>query len=185
MQATSYQTWMHTTNQIFNILTLKFYRIMKKERKDWAQLDVNALEEIRKERDELKEKCEVMARDAASMTEEFVRLKKEISSLKGQNTRLKRDVERYKQLDCEGDKLNEKRIKEIDYLKDMLEEAKRIVGNKQKVIDGLNDQTMELRGAISQQESQIKDLRGELGAYEANTEWFNGLPWWRKAFTKL
>ena len=141
--------------------------------------------ELARDYDEMKEKCDDLVKNGVEMGERIVSLKKEIASLKGQNTRLKRDVEHYKQLDKEGDELNERRIAEIDDLKDKLKEAERCVHGKERVIDGLNDQAMGLRETILTQEALIKDLRGDLTAYEANTEWFNALPWWKKMFTKL
>jgi len=141
--------------------------------------------ELARDYDEMKEKCDALVKNGTEMGEKIVSLKKEIASLKGQNTRLKRDVEHYKQLNKEGDELNEQRIAEINDLKDKLKEAERCVRGKDRVIDGLNDQTLGLRETILTQETLIKDLRGDLKAYEANTDWFNALPWWRKPFAKM
>lgn len=134
---------------------------------------------------QLEESEHLIMKDRDRLLAENASLKHQLGGFMRSNAEYKKKVEHYKQLDKEGDELNERRIAEIDDLKDKLKEAERCVHGKERVIDGLNDQAMGLRETISAQEALIKDLRGDLTAYEANTEWFNALPWWKKMFTKL
>lgn len=113
-------------------------------------------------------------------------LKRSVASYKSANTMLKRkvdeltkDVERYKALDAEGDKLNEKRLSENESMKIALDAKDKVIKEKEGVIRGLNEQVgslskqvMSLNDTLVKKSTEIQDLNALL-EYER-------LPWWKK-----
>ena len=97
-----------------------------------------------------------------------VQFQNELKSLKQQKENLEARIEHYKQLDLEGDELNEKRIVEIE--------------EKNKVIDGLQAQVQELAAKNAELVSKLnanQDIIDELELTVAELK----TPWWKKIFS--
>lgn len=84
----------------------------KKDIKQQVRSDVTMLEELTK----LKKDIETYKQVGEQMGEEILSLKRQNAGLKGQNKKLQERVKHYKQLDLEGDELNEEKIAKIEML---------------------------------------------------------------------
>jgi predicted nucleic acid-binding Zn-ribbon protein len=77
----------------------------------------------------------------------------------------------------EADELNEQKAATIDELRKTVEE-------KDRVIAGLQSQIAELNKRIAKNEKNIQDLTGELDVAIANYDYVCGLPWYQRMFFK-
>lgn len=116
---------------------------------------------------DLEQRIALMDADNSALATDLEHWKKVAAGLKGRNKQLSERVEHYKQLDLEGDKLNEKRLAEIE--------------EKNKVIEGLQEQVNELAIKNKELENEVnakQDLidECELTIHELQT------PWWKKIF---
>ena len=105
--------------------------------------------------------------DNEELIKENASLKKQISGFKTSNANYKKQIAHLKQLDKEGDELNEKRLKEL--------------AEKDKVIRGLQEQVNYLTQKYTKMTNDLDELRDE------NTGLNNDLkiakmPWWKKVF---
>jgi chromosome segregation ATPase len=123
----------------------------------------------------LEEVIAVMDANNSALAEDLEHWKKVAAGLKGRNKQLSERVEHYKQLDLEGDRLYEKRLAEIDVLKQGIKE-------KDVVINGPESQAKEMSDTLKKQASRIEELKGDLSVAEANLEYYKSLPWWKKLF---
>ena len=106
------------------------------------------------------------ANDSALVTD-LAHWKKVAAGLKGRNKQLSERVEHYKQLDLEGDELNEKRLAEIE--------------EKNKVIEGLQAQVNKLVIKNKELESEVSAKQDLIGEYELTIHELQ-TPWWKKIF---
>lgn len=84
----------------------------KKDIKQQVRSDVTMLEELTR----LKKDIEAYKQSGEQMGEEILSLKRQNAALKWHNKKLRERVEHYKQLDLEGDELNEEKIAKIEML---------------------------------------------------------------------
>ena len=151
---------------------------MKKGTKDWSQLE-QTVKDLQKQNRELKEDYTKMCSMHDDAIKEIVSLKRSVTSYKGANSKLKKEVEMYKNLDLEGDELYEKRIAETDKLKLALEAKDKALKEKESVISGLNEQVYKLsqqvqtlKDSVAKKNADIQDLNALLD--------YEKLPWWKK-----
>lgn len=116
---------------------------------------------------DLEQRIALMDANDSALVTDLEHWKKVAAGLKGRNKQLSKRVEHYKQLDLEGDELNEKRLAEIE--------------EKNKVIEGLQEQVNELAIKNKELENEVnakQDLidECELTIHELQT------PWWKKIF---
>ena len=84
----------------------------KKDIKQQVRSDVTMLEELK----QLKQDLEAYKQDGEKMGKEILSLKRQNAGLRSQNKKLQERVKHYKQLDLEGDELNEEKIAKIEML---------------------------------------------------------------------
>lgn len=110
-----------------------------------------------------------------NIEQEVLFLRKQNASLRGLNASLKKEVERYKRLDREGDEMNERNISYIEGMKST-------ISDKEKTIVGLQSQVLELNKVVSEKDARIEQLAGDISVAEANLEYYKSQPWYRKIF---
>ncbi len=153
---------------------------MKKGTKDLSQFE-RTVDDLQKKNRELKDDYTKMCSMFDDATKEIVALKRSVTSYKSSNSKLKKEVERYKNLDLEGDHLYENRIAEVENLKTELASKEKLVKEKENVIDGLNSQVGSLSQQIMTLKESIVKKNAEIKDYEAMLE-YERLPWWKKMF---
>ena len=134
---------------------------------------------------DLDQRIALMDADNSALAVDLEHYKKVAAGLKGRNKQLSERINHYKELDLEGDKLYEKAIREAETLRIAICGKDKKIADQSKTIDGLYSQISSLKETIASHEAEIKDLKGDAKATEANIEWFNTLPWWRKMFFKM
>ena len=128
----------------------------------------------------------IMQDDHKQLVKELDGLKKSNASLRGYNTLLKKKVEQYKQLDKEGDELNEQKAARIDSLKKSLDEALLETESVAKELDQTKDALKTAREQIDNlYRPNIYELTDKLCALQANIEWYNSKPWYYRMFKKF
>lgn len=140
---------------------------------------------------ELKEKCAALTTSGEEMGREINLLKETLGGYRTSNANYRRHIDALKEkvehltvLNREGDELNERRIAEIERLKVMLCSKDTTIERKDKVIAGLQSQVQELNEAIKEQTDRIVKLKGYAAIAEANLEYYQSLPWYKKLFKK-
>lgn len=116
---------------------------------------------------DLEERIALMDADHSALVTDLEHWKKVAAGLKGRNKQLSKCVEHYKQLDLEGDELNEKRITEID--------------EKNKVIEGLQAQVYELTTTNKVLKMEVKAKQDLIDECEVTILELQ-TPWWKKIF---
>lgn len=134
---------------------------------------------------DLEQLIALMDADNSALCADLEHYKKVAAGLKGRNKQLSERINHYKELDLEGDKLYEKAIREAESLRIAICGKDKKIADQSKTIDGLYSQISSLKETIASHAAEIKDLKGDAKATEANIEWFNALPWWRKMFFKM
>ena len=119
-------------------------------------------------------------------------LSRQISGFKTSNANYKKQIAHLKQLDKEGDELNEKRIAEMDVMrKNHLAEVKQLgqaikekdekIAEKDKVVNGLQEQVRELIQKKNKLEAEAAANKDYITELEATVEDLRK-PWWKKLF---
>lgn len=130
--------------------------------------------------------------DNEELMKENASLKKQISGFKTSNANYKKQIAHLKQLDKEGDELNEKRIAEMDVIqKNHLAEVKQLgqsikekdekIAEKDKVVNGLQEQVRELIQKKNKLEADAAANKDYITKLEATVEDLRK-PWWKKFF---
>lgn len=108
--------------------------------------------------------------DNQELMKENASLKRQIGGFKASNYRYKKQAK--------NDALYVKSLKnEVARIKDY-------VGEKDRVIAGLQSQITELNKRIANNEKNIQDLTGERDVAIANYDYVCGLPWYQRMFFK-
>ena len=89
-----------------------------------------------------------------SLQEEITHLKRVVAGQKG----------RLQQLSAENERLN------------------RVVKEKDMAIQGLEYQVRDMSETMKKQANRIEELKGDVAVAEANLEYYESLPWWKKIF---
>lgn len=162
-------------------------------------------QDMQKTIDVLKKEGEVMGR-------EIISLKRQIGGYKAANDRYRKDLEKCKkEVYClhaelnkeraygkEGDELNEQKAQRIDTLEKALDDMTEQRGAAIKDVEKVNELNAELskkladkddalstaREQISTMSQNNKDLSDEICALQAQIDWYNNLPWYKKIFVK-
>lgn len=130
--------------------------------------------------------------DNEELMKENASLKKQISGFKTSNANYKKQIAHLKQLNKEGDELNEKRIAEMDVMKkNHLAEIKQLVqtikekdekiAEKNKVVNGLQEQVRELIQKKNKLEAEAAANKDYITELESTVEDIRK-PWWKKFF---
>lgn len=130
--------------------------------------------------------------DNEELMKENASLKKQISGFKTSNANYKKQIAHLKQLDKEGDELNEKRIAEMDVMqKNHLAEVKQLeqsikekdekIAEKDKVVNGLQEQVRELIQKKNKLEAEAAANKDYITELEDTVEDLRK-PWWKKIF---
>ena len=128
---------------------------------------------------------QALEKDKETLLETNLSLKNSVSSYKGANSKLRKEIERLNRLVNEGDEMYEKKLSEAESLRIAICGKDKKIADQSKTIDGLYSQISSLKDTIASHAAEIKDLKGDAKATEANIEWFNSLPWWKKMFFKM
>ena len=130
--------------------------------------------------------------DNEELMKENASLKKQISGFKTSNANYKKQIAHLKQLDKEGDELNEKGIAEMDVMKkNHLAEVKQLeqsikekdekIAEKDKVVNGLQEQVRELIQKKNKLEAEAAANKDYITELEDTIEDLRK-PWWKKIF---
>lgn len=129
----------------------------------------------------LEKEIESYRADGEKLGNEILSLRHSLTSYKGANTKLKYDneqlrgeIERLRKLGREGDELCEQYVGEKEALG-------RMVGEKEKVISGLNSQVSELGDKITGLQKELSELRAERDDLSKALD-YEQRPWWKKLF---
>lgn len=60
------------------------------------------------------------------------------------------------------------------------ERLSRVIGEKDKAIQGLESQVKDMSETMKKQANRIEELKGDVAVAEANLEYYESLPWWKK-----
>ena len=138
----------------------------KKNIKEQVRSDVTMLDESTKFK---------YKEDGERMGSEILSLKRQNAGLKGQNTILKNEVkklqervEHYKQLDLEGDELNEKKIEKIEWLSKELKKANETAEKQSKYVNSLQEKNL----ALGKENASLR----------TTIENYKKMPWYKKVF---
>lgn len=130
--------------------------------------------------------------DNEELMKENASLKKQISGFKTSNANYKKQIAHLKQLDKEGDELNEKRIAEMDVMKknhlaevnqlgQSIKEKDEKIAEKDKVVNGLQEQVRELIQKKNKLEAEAAANKDYIMELEDTVEDLRK-PWWKKIF---
>lgn len=144
---------------------------------------------------EVKERQDLIAalRHAGKeMYDELVSLKRQIGGYKTSKTKMEKkiaelqaQVEHYKELDKEGDELNEKRIAEIDFLKSQNEKREKELQSAKVEIKSLKEVNTTLSRQLAQMENSLDEALVQRDDYRTNYETIMSLPWYKRIFLFL
>lgn len=124
-------------------------------------------------------------------------LQRQNASLRAVNLKLKREAERCKALDIEGDNLYEEKIAECEQLKKELHEARTVkentvpyakVAELEQALESKNSFVESLQGRVQELLVERSRLRDSLDVMESEREsLYNTImelrkPWWRRLF---
>lgn len=155
---------------------------MKKEKKEVVCIDdvSYGIEEVK----ELLQRNEALVTSGEEMGKEITSLKRKIGGFKASNAtyvktngELREKLGKLHHLIKEGDKLNEKRIAEIESLNKQID---KLVLQVSDLADSV-DQLKKDRKVISETLDQVY---GERDQYKANYEHVLSLPWYKRIFLK-
>ena len=142
-----------------------------------------------KSNEDMEQTIQTLKGDNEELMKENVSLKKQISGFKTSNANYKKQIAHLKQLDKEGDELNEKRIAEMDVMqKNHLAEVKQLgkekdekIAEKDKVVSGLQEQVVELIRKNRELESKNESNADYITELEKTVDDLRK-PWWKKIF---
>lgn len=152
---------------------------------------------MEKEQD-MQKTIDVLKKAGEEMGNEIVSLKRQIGGYKAANSRCCKDIEKYKEevsrlhdeLDKEkaygkeADELNEQKAQRIATLDDALKTAKAKIVELSEELDATNDALSVAREQVDLVSQNNKDLSDKICAYQAQLDWYNNLPWYKKIFVK-
>lgn len=150
----------------------------KKDIKQQVRSDLTMLEELKK----LKQDLETYKKSGIELGNEIITLKRQNAGLKGLNKQLQKRVEHYKQLDLEGDELNEKKIAKIESLTNELEEVNKKLQKSERDYSEVSAKAIGRRDVIQKLNLKISDLEKENTALRATIESYKTMPWYKKIF---
>lgn len=136
----------------------------KKDIKQQVRSDLTMLEELKK----LKQDLETYKKSGIELGNEIITLKRQNAGLKGLNKQLQKRVEHYKQLDLEGDELNEKKIEKIDWLSKELKKANETAEKQSKYVNSLQEKNL----ALGKENTSLR----------TTIENYKKMPWYKKVF---
>ena len=87
-----------------------------------------------------------------SLQEEITHLKRVVAGQKG----------RLQQMSADNERLN------------------RVIKEKDMAIQGLESQVRDMSETAKKQSNRIEELKGDVAVAEANLEYYESLPWWKK-----
>lgn len=87
-----------------------------------------------------------------SLQEEITHLKRVVAGQKG----------RLQQMSADNERLN------------------RVIKEKDMAIQGLESQVKDMSETMKKQANRIEELKGDVAVAEANLEYYESLPWWKK-----
>ena len=87
-----------------------------------------------------------------SLQEEITHLKRVVAGQKG----------RLQQMSADNERLN------------------RVIREKDMAIQGLESQVRDMSETTKKQSNRIEELKGDVAVAEANLEYYESLPWWKK-----
>ena len=151
---------------------------MKKGKEnDWSQLE-ETVRDLQKQNGELNEKYKKACQEFDKAVNEIVSLKSSVSSYKGTVTRLKRDLEKSRELGIEGDKMYCEKSDECERLKKELSET---LEKKNSFIESLQARVQELTVERSRLQDKVASVSKD------NEELYAEImemrkPWWKKLF---
>lgn len=150
----------------------------KKDIKQQVRSDLTMIEELKK----LKQDLETYKKIGIELGNEIITLKRQNAGLKGLNKQLQKRVEHYKQLDLEGDELNEKKIAKIETLTNELEEVNKKLQKSERDYSEVSAKAIGCRDVIQKLNLKISDLEKENTALRATIESYKTMPWYKKIF---
>ncbi len=62
------------------------------------------------------------------------------------------------------------------------ERLKRVIKEKDMAIQGIEYQVKDMSETLKKQANRIEELKGDVAVAEANLEYYESLPWWKKIF---
>ena len=109
----------------------------------------------------------------------------QVRTLQQELADVKSCAEHYKQLDKEGDELNEKRIAEIETLKTQNEKREKELQSAKVEIQSLKEVNTTLSRQIVQLEDSLNEALVQRDDYRTNYETIMSLPWYKRIFMFL
>lgn len=125
-----------------------------------------------------KEQIDLLTSAMADSSEQIKTLQQELEDAKS-------CAEHYKQLDKEGDELNEKRIAEIETLKTQNEKREKELQSAKVEIQSLKEVNTTLSRQIVQLEDSLNEALVQRDDYRTNYETIMSLPWYKRIFMFL
>lgn len=152
---------------------------------------------MEKEQD-MQKTIDVLKKAGEEMGREIISLKHQITGHKAANERYRKDLEKCKEkvsrlqveLDNakaygkEADELNEQKAQRIATLDDALKSAKANIVELSRELDATNDALSTAHEQVALVSQTNKDLSDKICDYEAQFDWYNNLPWYKKIFVK-
>lgn len=131
-----------------------------------------------KKEQEIQNDIDVLKKDNEEMGREIISLKRQIGGYKAANERYRKDLEKYK--------------------KEAEQKANRIlelIANQENIIKELEDATNKIKGLeylcevnknkYEKAQEKFTEVDKEWTVLNANVEWYNSLPWYRRIFKKI
>ena len=101
---------------------------------------------------DLEQRIAIMDADNSSLCADLAHWKKVAAGQKG----------RLQQMSADNERLN------------------RVIKEKDMAIQGLESQVRDMSETTKKQSNRIEELKGDVAVAEANLEYFESLPWWKK-----
>ena len=127
-------------------------------------------------------KVERITKGSAAVIDDYA---EQVRTLQQELAEAKSCVEHYRQLDKEGDELNEKRIADIEALKNQNEKREKELQSAKVEIQSLKEVNTTLSRQIVQLEDSLNEALVQRDDYRANYEAIMSLPWYKRIFMFL
>ena len=127
-------------------------------------------------------KVEKITKSSAIVIDEYA---EQVRTLQQELAEAKSCAEHYKQLDKEGDELNEKRIAEIETLKTQNEKSEKELQSAKVEIQSLKEVNTTLSRQIVHLEDSLNEALVQRDDYRANYEAIMSMPWYKRIFMFL
>jgi chromosome segregation ATPase len=119
---------------------------------------------------DLGQRVAIMSEANSELCKDLEHFKRVAAGQKGRMQQLAQDVERWKAYGKEADELNEKRIGKIE--------------EQEKVIEGLEQQVLNLSRELSEKNTEISVLRIEVKRQSETIAHIARKPWYKRMFSK-